>query len=162
MKRWLPAPLLSLALAAMWLALAGSLAPADLLLALLLGLLAPWLFAALRPERPRARRPLAVLRLMGVVLIDSLHSNALVFFDLLRGRDRRISSHFVRIPLQLPDPTARACLCIIVTIVPGTVWCETAPDGSALLLHVWDVEDEAHFIADFKNRYEQPLKEIFQ
>jgi multicomponent K+:H+ antiporter subunit E len=159
MKRWLPAPLLALALAAMWLALAGSLSLTQLLLAALLGWLAPWLLGALRPERPRMKRPLTLLRLIGVVAIDALHSNGVVLRGLLRTRRRPLSSRFVRIPLELRDPTARACLCVITTAVPGTVWCETAPDGSALLLHVWDTRDEARFIADFKARYEQPLKE---
>jgi len=161
-RRWLPAPLLALSLAAMWLALAGSADPGHLLLAVALGWLAPWLLAALRPEQPRMKRPLAVLRLIGVVAIDSLHSNGVVLRDLLPGRIDRPNSRFVRIPLELRDPTARACLCVITTAVPGTVWCETAADGSALLLHVWDARDEARFIADFKTRYEQPLKEIFE
>ena len=56
-RRWLPAPLLSAALAAGWLALVRSVAPGQILLALLLGLLAPALFASLRPERPRMRKP---------------------------------------------------------------------------------------------------------
>ena len=32
----------------------------------------------------------------------------------------------------------------------------------ALLLHVFDVDDEAAFIAHFKSRYERPLQEIFE
>ena len=46
--------------------------------------------------------------------------------------------------------------------VPGTVWCELARDGSALLLHVWDAPDEAAFVAHYKQRYEQPPREIFE
>ena len=37
-----------------------------------------------------------------------------------------------------------------------------ARDSSALLLHVWDAPDEAAFIAHYKQRYEQPLREIFE
>jgi multicomponent K+:H+ antiporter subunit E len=44
-----------------------------------------------------------------------------------------------------------------------TVWAELAPDRSALLLHVFDVDtDDADFVAHFKARYERPLLEIFQ
>ncbi|MEZ5642086.1 MAG: Na+/H+ antiporter subunit E [Burkholderiaceae bacterium] len=161
-RRWLPAPLLSAALAAGWLALVRSVAPGQILLALLLGLLAPALFASLRPERPRMRKPLVLLRLIGTVVRDGLHSNWVVFIGLLRSRRDPLESRFVHVPLELRDPTALACLCVIATAVPGTVWCETAPDGGTLLLHVWDMRDEQEFIADFKTRYERPLKEIFE
>ena len=67
-----------------------------------------------------------------------------------------------RIPLELRDPSALAALAVITTVVPGTVWCELARDGSALLLHVWDAPDEAAFIAHYKRCYEQPLREIFE
>ena len=50
----------------------------------------------------------------------------------------------------------------ITTVVPGTVWCELARDGSALLLHVWHAPDEAAFVAFYKQRYEAPLLKIFE
>jgi len=160
MKRWLPAPLLSLALAALWLALARSASWGDLLLAALAGLLLPLAFASLRPERPRVRRPLVLLKLTLVVLWDSLLSNLDVFAGLLPGRSP--VNRFVRVPLDLRDPTALAWLCAITTFIPGSLWCELAPDRAMVIIHVWDAPDEARFIADYKRRYEQPLLEIFE
>jgi multicomponent K+:H+ antiporter subunit E len=51
---------------------------------------------------------------------------------------------------------------MITTIVPGTVWCELAVDRRTLLLHVFDVDDEAAFVARYKSRYERPLLEMFE
>ena len=51
---------------------------------------------------------------------------------------------------------------MITTVIPGTVWCELAPDHASLLLHVFDLDDEASFIHHYKSCYEDPLKEIFQ
>ena len=161
-RRWLPAPLLSLALAAVWLLLARSLGAGQVLLALLVGWLMPLLFASLRPERPRMRRPMVLLRLIGRVMVDGLVSNWQVLISLLRRRSHPPHSRFVQVPLTLRDPTALACLCVIATAVPGTVWCEMAPDGSVVVIHVWDLVDEAAFIADFQERYERPLREIFE
>jgi multicomponent K+:H+ antiporter subunit E len=62
----------------------------------------------------------------------------------------------------LRDPFALAALAMITTVVPGTVWTELAPDRSALLLHVFDLEGEEDFVRFFKARYEQPLKDIFE
>jgi len=162
MRRWLPAPLLSLALAALWLALARSASLGNLLLAVLAGLLLPAVFASLRPERPRVRRPLALLTLVAVVIWDSLLSNIHVFASLLRGERRPPHRRFVRVPLELRDPTALAWLCAITTFIPGSLWCEITPDRSVVLIHVWDAPDEARFIADYKQRYEKRLMEIFE
>ena len=161
-RRWLPAPLLSLALIVLWLVLARSASLGHVLLAVLAGWLLPLVFASLRPEQPRVRRPLVVLKLVTVVIWDSLLSNIQVFTSLLRGERRPPHRRFVQVPLELRDPTALAWLCTITTFIPGSLWCEMAPDRSAVLIHAWDAPDEARFIADYKRRYEQPLMEIFE
>jgi len=38
---------------------------------------------------------------------------------------------------------------------------DLSPDGSHLLVHAFNVDDEAALIAQIKARYEAPLKEIF-
>ncbi len=162
MKRVLPAPLLSLALFALWLVLNESLGAAQLLLALLIAIGVPWLCAPLRPLPVRIRRPRTLLRLIGNVGRDVLVSNWTVATRVLRAGSRPPRSAFVKIPLQLHDANALAALAVITTVVPGTVWTELALDGSVLMLHVFDVDDESAFIAHFKQRYEQPLMDIFE
>lgn len=161
-KRLLPAPLLSAALIAMWLALNHSLAPGHLLLALFLGLAIPAVLAPLRPVVPRVRHPLAIARLIAVVGHDVIASNIMVLRTVLSGQRHPPASGFVVIPLDMRDPTGITALAIITTAVPGTVWCELARDSSAFMLHVWHAPDEAEFIAEYKRRYEQPLITIFE
>ena len=45
---------------------------------------------------------------------------------------------------------------------PGSRWPVTTRDSSAVMLHVWDLQDEAEFIQMYKSRYEAALLEIFQ
>jgi multicomponent K+:H+ antiporter subunit E len=161
-KRWLPAPWLSLALVALWLLLARSVSAGQIIWALLIGWVMPLWFAPLRPERPHLHKPLVLLRLMGRVAVDGLVSNGQVLRSLLWRPSQPRRAGFVQVPLDLRDHTALTCLCIIATAVPGTVWCEMAPDGSVVVIHVWDLVDEAAFIADFKQRYERPLMDIFE
>ena len=162
MRRLFPAPLLSAALVVLWLLLNESWSVGHVLLALLVALLLPVLFASLRPQQPRIRRPLRVLRLVLLVGRDVLRSNLEVGTGVLRLQQRVPNSAFVTIPLELRDPTGLAALAMITTVVPGTVWCELARDASAVRLHVWDVQDEAAFIAHYKSAYEAPLLEIYQ
>ncbi|QXH45207.1 Na+/H+ antiporter subunit E [Pseudomonas xanthosomatis] len=162
MNRLFPAPLLSASLFVLWLLLNLSVSPGNLLLGAALGLLAPILMAPLRPQHAHVRRPLVIARLIARVGIDVVHSNLLVARGVLFAGSRPPRSAFVHIPLALRDAHGLAALSMITTVVPGTVWSELALDRSVLLLHVFDLEDEAAFIEHFKHTYERPLMEIFE
>jgi multicomponent K+:H+ antiporter subunit E len=162
MKRLLPAPWLSLALWLLWLLLNLSVSPGQILLGGLIGVLAPWLMAPLRPLPIRLRRPGTVLRLLGRIGVDMLLSNLQVAKGVLALGRRAPRSVFVKVPLDLRDANGLAALAALCTVIPGTVWSELALDRSVLLLHVFDLDDETGFVEHFKRTYERPLMEIFQ
>lgn len=162
MKRLLPAPLMSAALFVLWLLLSRSASAGNLLLALAAAIAMPLLFSPLRPLPVRIRRPGALVRLILSVGLDVLRSNFEVGRGVLRAGRQPPRSGFVVVPLDLRDVHGLAALATITTVVPGTVWSELALDRSALLLHVFDLGDEAAFVAHFKARYERPLMEIFE
>jgi len=81
---------------------------------------------------------------------------------LLTRRTSGIASKFVQIPLDMRDPNGLAVLAMIMCLTPGTAWGEVSFDRSTLLIHVFDLDDEAAFIAMIKQRYERPLMEIFE
>jgi multicomponent K+:H+ antiporter subunit E len=161
MKRWLPAPLLSVGLFALWLVLNQSLSLGHLLLGGVVAVAMPVLMAPLRPAAGPLRQPALLVRLVLHVGVDVVTSALGVGLGVLRARSLPPRGCFVTVPLDLRSAHGLAALAIITTVVPGTVWCELAPDRSALLVHVFDVDDEAAFIAHFKARYERPLLEIF-
>lgn len=161
MKRWLPSPWLSAALWAMWLALNDSLAPLDLLVGFVAAVALPLLVLPLRPPGPPLRRPLVLVRLIGHVGMDVVASAIAVAWGVLRMRRRPPRGGFVTVPLELHDPHGLAALAIITAVTPGTIWSELAADRSTLLIHVFDLADEAAFIAHYRSRYVRPLKEIF-
>lgn len=162
LRRMIPAPWLSLALLVLWLLLARSAAPGQLVLGMALALLVPPLTSGLRMEHPRIRRPDRAVRFALQVMVDVVASNLAVGRDVVLFRRRRPQAGFVVIPLELHDPVGLAMLALVTTIVPGTVWSEIAVDRSSLLLHVWDLDDPVAYAARFKERYERPLREIFE
>ncbi len=159
MKRLLPYPRTSAALLVAWLLLH----PAPGLLAVAGGLLlAAWLprlWSPLRPAAGVARAPRAALRLAGRVARDIVRSNIAVAGVILRGQPRR--SGFVHIPLALRDPGGLAVLACIISSTPGTVWASHDARLGVLLIHVFDLADEATWQATIKGRYESLLLEIF-
>jgi multicomponent K+:H+ antiporter subunit E len=161
MSRILPYPLMSLALAVMWLLLVGSTAPRSLIFAALLGLLLPLSLRALEPEKPRIRNPLAILKLTGIVLYDIIRSNFAVMLIIVGYRKRDRVSGFLSIPLDIRDSCGIAMLAVIVTCTPGTLWVQYDSSCGRLLLHVLDLVDEEEWIKLIKHRYERLLMEIF-
>ncbi|MBO1905860.1 Na+/H+ antiporter subunit E [Microvirga sp. 3-52] len=162
MSWFLPYPLLSAALLALWLLLNQSVSPGHLVLGSVLAVLASWAMAALRPEKPRIRRPGAALRLAGMVLIDILRSNLAVGRIIVRSREPGVNAGFLTIPLDLRDRQGLAVLSVIITSTPGTIWVSYDAAKGTLLLHVLDLIDETVWVRTIKDRYERRLMEIFE
>lgn len=162
MSRILPHPFLSVALVITWLLLNEPPTPGSLLLALAVGILVPFVMRAIEARPVRVRAPGVAVKLLVVFLIDMVHSNidvARIILGLRRGERR---TGFVAIPLDLRDPFALAILSIILTATPGTLWVQYDSDTRRLLLHVLDFTDGEEWIRRVKDRYERPLREIFE
>lgn len=161
MSRILPYPGLSLVLGLFWVLLHNSLSPATIVGAVLIGLIAPWSLAPLQVERPRLRSIRAAFKLAGIVIYDIIRSNFAVAAIVLSGKRRQRTSGFVSIPLDLADQYGLALLAIIITSTPGTLWAQHDAAQKRLLLHVFDLVDEADYVALVKRRYEPLLLEMF-
>lgn len=162
MKRLLPSPWLSLGIFLGWLLLVRSTSAGQIILAAIVAVAMPLLMSPLRPRPGPLHHWGVLIMLILRVGHDVVLSAVQVSRSIARGRRRPPNGQFVKIPLELRDIHALAALTMITAVVPGTVWSELAADRSVLLLHVFDLENEADFIRQFKARYERPLKEIFE
>jgi multicomponent K+:H+ antiporter subunit E len=157
----LPYPLLAAGLALMWLLLAGF-TPGQLVLAVIVSVASSHALAALGEVSPRIRRWLAIPELFGIVLYDIVRSNVAVASILLSGRRRPRTSGFIVVPIRLRHPSALAILSIVLTSTPGTAWLDYNSTRGELLIHVFDLVDDAQWIDLIANRYEKLLLEIFE
>lgn len=159
--RFLPHPLLTPTLAAVWLLLNNSLAPGHVVVGLLLGWAIPWFTLRFWPERVRIRRPLKLLRFVAVVLYDIVVANLIVARRIL-GQPERLRPAFVSLPLDLTSDLAISLLANTICLTPGTVSARLSPDRRSLLVHGLHVPDAGELAATIKARYEAPLKEVFE
>lgn len=159
MSRLLPYPLLAASLLAMWLLLNG-LSVGHILLGGAIAIAASNVMVALQPAKPRLRRWYLLPRLVLIVVADIWRSNVAVARLILRPNQKGRRSGFVVVPLELRHPIGLAVLACIVTSTPGTAWVEYDSASSRLLLHVFDLVEESHWIELIKNRYERLLLEI--
>lgn len=162
MRRFIVAPALSVGLFGLWVLLVQSLSIGNVLLGIGLALYLPIVPARLHIGGRSPRRPGLMAKLFLRVVIDMLRSNTHVVRALLTRRSNEIRSCFVRIPLELQDPGGLAVLAMIVTCTPGTAWAELSLDARVLLLHIFDTRNAELVVAEIKDRYERPLREIFE
>jgi multicomponent K+:H+ antiporter subunit E len=163
MRRWLPFPLLSVALLAMWLVLNQTLAPVHVLLGTALGLGGGYVLARLQPPAGKVRyRVVVVAELLALVLADIVRSNLAVARIVLDPGVRNRTAGFLSMPLEVRHPGALAALACIITATPGTSWARYEAARNILTIHVLDLVDEQAWIRLFKARYERRLREIFE
>ena len=113
------------------------------------------------PNVPRLRNFPKLVRFVLVVHWDILTANMAVAV-LILGPPRRLRPGFVELPLDLTDEFAITLLASTISLTPGTVSADVSEDRRTLLIHALDVDDQDAMIRQIKQRYERPLKEIFE
>lgn len=161
-RRLLPHPALSLAVALIWLLLVNRFAWGSLVFALALGLVIPIVTEPYWPGRARLRSPLRILGYLGIVIHDIVKANIDVARIVLFMPKADLCPCWLVVPLELTAPEAVAVLMGTITLTPGTVSCDLAEDGSALLVHALHCPDPTATVDEIKTRYEARLKEIFR
>jgi len=161
MKRWFPPPILTPTLALIWLLLSNSFSPGQILLGLLLGGCIPRFTLAFWPDRVKIRHPMRLLRFFTVFLYEVLIANFSVARLILAG-PRALRPAFIIVPLDLENDLAISLLANTICLTPGTVSAKLSDDRKCLLIHALDAEDLEAVIATIKERFEKPLKEIFE
>lgn len=163
MRRWLPHPLIFLALLTSWLLLTGSITLNTILLGSGLAFGGSWALSAVSPPKMRLNRLTGVPALLVTILVEVVRSNNAVARIILgRNTAPARQSGFVRIQLELRSPYGLAALACILTATPGTVWVEYNSVEGTMLLHVLDLADEQVWVHIVKEKWERQLMEIFE
>lgn len=160
LRRMFPSWALSLTILAFWLMLADSFSTGQFLFGALLGVVIPLFAARIDREFARIGKLRVIPKLLAVTLWDILVSNLRVARQVL-GKEERLNSGFIWMPLQINNIHGIAALTSMITLTPGTVSVALSNDRRHLLIHVLHIEDEAAMVAEIKHRYEQPLMELF-
>lgn len=160
-RSWLPTPILSILLLVVWLLLVRSYAFGQWVLGGSLAILIPLLTHRFWDARPRIAKPFALLRFVLRVLGDIVVANFEVAY-LIANPWRRMKPHFIEYPLMLEDRFTITLLASTISLTPGTVSANLRLDGKSLLIHALEVDDEEALICQIRERYERPLKEIYE
>ena len=109
----------------------------------------------------RIRRPLTLLRFLGVVLYDILIANFMVAYLILRG-PRHLEPGFVVMPLPLRSDLAISLLANTISLTPGTVSAWLCPDRTPPGGSRPRCGGPPGLVETIRRRYEAPLREVFE
>lgn len=158
MKRWVPQPVLSLALLATWVMLSNRVGLGEVLAGALFGLGIPHLTRSFWPGL-RVARPLLIAQYLSALLRDIAVANIEVAL-LVLGPKKRLRPAFVRYPLELENEFAAIVLASTISLTPGTVTVDVELEGRTLLIHCLNAPDPDALVRRIRRTYEARLKEI--
>lgn len=158
-SKWLPHPVLSLVIGAVWLLANNSAYVGHIILAAILAVAIPRVTAEFWEDAPKLHKPGVALRLFFIFLWDILVANIRVA-RLVLGPTDRLRPAFLEIPLDLEDSFGIAILASMITLTPGTLTAHYREGDRILVVHALDVGDTEAAITEIKERYEAPLREV--
>lgn len=161
MKKTFPHPILSLTLWLVWLLLNNTIAPGHMVLGAILAVVIPLLTSSFWAEKVCIRHPLTLFKFIGIVFWDIMVANVIVA-KLILGNKDNLQPKFLHIPLDIEHPLAIGLLANTISLTPGTVSCDLSEDKKTLLVHGLHEEDPKATVNEIKQRYEQPLKKVFE
>lgn len=159
--KFVPHRILTPILVGIWLLLNNSLAPGQILLGLVLGCVIPAYTLAYWPHEIPIKRPGRLVIFLGRFLWDIVLANLAVARLILVGPSS-LRPAFVVVPLQLRHELALSLLASVICLTPGTVSVRLSNDRRELLVHALDCSDPAALVVAIQQRFETPLKEIFE
>ncbi len=160
-ERWLPHPLLSVVLVAVWMLLLNSFTMGGVVMGMVLGIVIPIITSNFWPGRPPIRAYGRAFAFMLLVARDVVVANIHVARLILFRPSSQLHVRWVTVPLELTSPEAITVLAATITMTPGTVSSDLSADGRSLLVHCLDAPDAEQAVLEMKSRYEARLKRIF-
>jgi multicomponent Na+:H+ antiporter subunit E len=153
--------LLNLLLALAWVALTGQLTPINFGFGLVVGYLLLWLARRPAGESNYFRKLWQVVRFAGFFIWQLVLANLRVTYEILTPA-HTMRPAVVAVPLDVTRPAAVTLLANLITLTPGTLSLDVAPDGQTLYVHAMHVQDAATFRQEIKEGFERYVKEIFE
>ncbi len=144
-----------------WLALTGSVTPANILLGLAVSLGALGVLRGQLPEMDFRIRPLAAIRLFLLFLLELFRSAWRVARLVLRPR-LDISPDVVAVPVSLTRDAELTLLANLITLTPGTLTVDIAEDRRALYVHALEADDPDAVRRDIRAGFERAIRETFR
>jgi multicomponent Na+:H+ antiporter subunit E len=152
---------LNLLIAVGWAAVAGGFAVLDLVIGFAGGFVALWITRPLFGPSPYFRRSFSAVGLVVFFLYELVRSSIAVVWDVVTPQ-MYSRPRMVRMPLDCRDDTEIMLTANLISLTPGTLTVDVAPDKSHLVIHAMFAEDPDEVVHDLKRGMERRVMEALR
>ncbi len=153
--------LFNLLLALLWAAVVGSVDPAQLTLGFVVGYGVLWIARPLIGPTRYFRKLFDAVRFVAFFLYELVLSNLRVAWDVLTPKAYRRPG-VVAVPLEKASDMEITVLANLVTLTPGSLSLDVAPDRSCLFVHAMFVDDPDRIRSTIKDGFERRVLELLR
>lgn len=146
-----------------WLAVSGSITPANILFGLIVSALALGLIRHQIPKGGRHRlRPVRVLSLLLLLFFKELALSAWKVAVMVTRPKLDVQPGIFAYPLRLTTDFEITLLANLITLTPGTLSVDVSEDKTTLYVHAIDCSNIEAAKNDIRNGFEKKIMEAFQ
>lgn len=152
---------LILMLALTWVALTGKVALPTFVMGLLLGCVIVELFGrrATRVLSLHVHHIWPLIQLCFIFVYELVMANLSVLVKVFSPK-LNIKPGIIKVPIDIEGAFWITTLANMVTLTPGTLTVEVAPDNKYFYVHCLNIDDEAKTIASIKDTFEKKILEV--
>ncbi len=147
--------------ALVWALLKGEINLVNLVWGYLLGAAGLLIFRQVNPGEIVTRRVGGALVLFAVFLVELVKANLqvlrIVFSPTIRAR-----SGIIALPLDVKTDWGITLLANLITLTPGTISLDVAPDRKQLFIHILDISHPEEVKESIKETFERRIREVFE
>jgi multicomponent Na+:H+ antiporter subunit E len=151
----------NLLLALLWAALAGSVDTAHLAVGFVVGYAGLWLARPVLGETRYFRKVVDVVSFLCFFVWELVLSNLRVAWDVLTPKSSRRPG-VIAVPLEEATDTEITVLANFVTLTPGSLSLDVAPDRDCLYVHAMFVDDPESLKTEIKEGFERRVLEVLR
>lgn len=151
--------LLNLGIAFVWMFLHNSWDVVTFFIGYLLGLGLIFLLRRFLPYDFYIKKIIAIIKLFLLFLKELVLSSVIVLRQVLSPK-LDIRPGIFALPTQLKGDWEVTTLALLITLTPGTLTLEVAPEGDILYIHAMDIPDAEEAISQIKNTFEKAIMEV--
>lgn len=153
--------LLNTLLALAWIALTGTITPANFVIGFAIGFVLLWLTQRLTTPSNYFRKVPQVIGFVLFFLWELVLANLRMAAIVLSPR-LAIRPAVVAIPLDTRSNTEITLLANLITLTPGTLYLDVSQDRCVMYIHTMHVEDLEAFRKTIKNGFERRVMEVLR
>lgn len=150
-------------LAVIWVGLTGDVSAAAFVKGFILGLIIIHLFGkrTLKVLKLNIKHFWPLVQLLFIFMYELLVANLTVLKHVFSPK-LNIKPGIIKVPIEVEGPFWITMLANMITLTPGTLTVDVAPDNKFFYVHCLNIDNEDTIVSDIKGTFEKKIMEVYR